>query len=80
LSVEALKSFFDVAAVVLLFLTFVAGAGVLITGSVINGRQAKQLQQFDVDLTKAKTDLSEQQERAANADAQVAGLRLLAWS
>ena len=74
MSVESLKSFFDIAAVVLLFLTFLAGAGVLITGNVINERQAKQLRQFDGDMTKAKTELGKQQERAANADARVAGL------
>jgi hypothetical protein len=74
MSIEVLKSIFDYAAVVLLGLTFLAGLGVLITGNVINARQARQLQQFDVDITKAKTDLGRQQERAANADARVAGL------
>ncbi|MGA3082880.1 MAG: hypothetical protein ABSD44_16130 [Terracidiphilus sp.] len=74
MSAEALKSIFDIATVVLLFLAFLAGAGVLVTGNVINARQARQLQQFDLDITKAKTDLGKEQERAANADALVAGL------
>jgi hypothetical protein len=74
MSVEVLKSIFDIAAVVLLFLTFLAGAGVLITGNVINDRQTRQLQQLDLDITKAKTELGKQQERAANADAHVAVL------
>lgn len=69
MSVESLKSIFDIAAVALLFLTFAAGAGVLITGNIINRRQEEKLRKFDGDLTAAKTDLAIQQERAANADA-----------
>ena len=74
MSVEFWKSVFDVATVALLFLTFAAGAGVLITGNIINTRQEKQLHTFDSDLTSAKTDLAVQQERAATADSKVAGL------
>jgi hypothetical protein len=55
-------------------LTFAAGLGALITGNVINKRQEQQIRQFDSDLTEAKTELGKQQERAANADARVAGL------
>lgn len=65
MSVESLKAFFDTAAVVLLFLTFVAGAGGLITGNIVNDRQAERLRQFDQNLTTAKYDLAKQQERAA---------------
>lgn len=72
MNVEALKSFFDVITVILLFLTFLAGAGVLITGNVINREQGERLRQFDSDITHAKTDLSVQQERAAKAEAQIA--------
>jgi hypothetical protein len=71
-SVESLKAFFDIAAVVLLFLTFVAGAGVLFTGNIINNRQASQLRQFDQNLTAAKSELAKQQERAAKAEAAIA--------
>lgn len=71
MSVETWKSFFDTATVVLLFLTFLAGAGVLLSGNVINRRQAGQLKEFDAGLTKAKTDLAAQQERAANAEGQI---------
>jgi hypothetical protein len=74
MSVEAWKSFFDIAAVVLLGLTFIAGAGVLLTGNVINRRQETKLLQFEGDITRAKSDLAKQQERAANADSRVAGL------
>jgi hypothetical protein len=74
MTVEGLKIIFDWTAVILLFLTFAAGVGVLITGDVINKRQEQQLRQFDSDLTAAKSSLATQQERAANADARVAGL------
>lgn len=74
MTVEGLKTIFDWIAVILLFLTFAAGVGVLITGNIINERQGQQLRQFDKDLTEAKTELSKQQERAAGADARVAGL------
>lgn len=72
--VEGLKSLFDWAAVILLFLTFASGAGVLITGNIINKRQAAQLRQFDSDLTGAKTKLGEQQERAADAEKALKGV------
>jgi len=71
-SVEAWKSFFDAATVILLFLTFLAGAGVLLTGNVINRRQESKLHQFDKDLTIAKTGLAKQQERAATAEGLIA--------
>jgi hypothetical protein len=74
MTVEGLKIVFDWTAVILLFLTFAAGVGVLITGNIINERQQQQLRQFDKDLTGAKTEVGKQQERAANADARVAGL------
>jgi len=74
MTVEGLKTAFDWMAVILLFLTFAAGAGVLITGNIINRRQEDKLRTFDSDLTSAKSALAKQQERAANADARVAGL------
>jgi hypothetical protein len=40
--IESLKSFFDIGTVALLFLTFAFGAGVLITGNIINDPQAEQ--------------------------------------
>jgi hypothetical protein len=53
-SIEALKAFFDVATVVLLFLTFLAGTGVLLTSNVINERQAQKLRQFQINLAEAQ--------------------------
>lgn len=73
MTVEGLKTTLDWTAVILLFLTFAAGFGVLITGNIINGRQEEKLRNFDSDLTSAKLTLAVQQERAANADARVAG-------
>jgi hypothetical protein len=75
MSIEALKSFFDVGAVVLLFLAFAFGAGVLITGNVINDRQAERLRQFDKQLTDAKTKLGEQEVLAADAQKNLAGIQ-----
>jgi hypothetical protein len=72
--VEELKTIFDWAAVILLFLTFASGLGVLITGNIINKRQAVQLRDFDRGLTAAKIELGQQQVRAADADARVAGV------
>jgi hypothetical protein len=72
MSVETFKSLFDVLTVVLLGLTFLAGAGVLITGNIINQRQSEHLKVFDSDLTKAKSDLATQQERAAKAEGNIA--------
>jgi hypothetical protein len=68
MTVEGLKTAFDWAAVILLFLTFAAGSGVLVTGNIINRRQEGKLRAFDNDLTSAKMSLAKQQERAANAD------------
>jgi hypothetical protein len=67
MTVEVLKSWLDVLTVVLLGLTFFAGAGVLITGNIINRGQEEKLRRFDHDLTIAKSDLAVAVERAADA-------------
>jgi len=54
--------------VILLFLTFIFGAGALYTATQLNALQDAQLRQFDKDLTGAKTELGNQQERAAHAE------------
>lgn len=72
---ESWKSFFEIGGVILLFLTFIFGAGVVFTTNKLNERQAEQLRVFDRNLTDAKTDLGEQQERAAKADSKVAALQ-----
>jgi len=68
MSLEGWKAAFEIVGVILLGLTFLAGAGVLITSNRVNARQAERLRQFDQDLTGAKTELGKQQERAAKAE------------
>jgi hypothetical protein len=74
MSVEVWKSIFDWVTVILIALTVFSGAGALIMGDIIGKRQESRLRQFDKELTEAKKELGKQQERAANADARVAGL------
>lgn len=64
---ELWKTIFDSATVILLFLTFVAGAGALIFGNRINKKQAESLRKFDRDLTAAKTELEEEKQKTAKA-------------
>jgi hypothetical protein len=71
MSLEAWKSVFDWGGVLLLALTFVFGAGALITGGKINDLQAVKLREFDKELTDAKIELGKQQERAAQAEKQL---------
>jgi len=66
-SVESLKSLFDVGTVVLLFLTFAFGAGVLITGNIINKRQSEEIKQFKLDLKDKDVKIAEANDRAGAA-------------
>src|ERR1700728_4743595 len=75
MTVEEVKSMFDWIVVVLAGLTFVSIAVVLVTGNTINKRQAAQLREFDQGLTAAKTQLGEQQERAATAERSLLALQ-----
>jgi hypothetical protein len=61
MSLEGWKTFFETGGVILLFLTFVFGAGAVLTSQRINSKQAGELRQFAINL-------SSQQERAANAE------------
>jgi len=72
MSLESWKSFFEIGGVILLFLTFVFGAGVVLTSTRINERQTAQLREFESKLTAARTELAQQQERAAKAEADAA--------
>lgn len=78
MTVEGLKTIFDWFAIILLFLTFASGMGVLITGDIINRRQAVQLRQFDKDLTDAKIELGRQRERATKAESEIASAQVKA--
>jgi hypothetical protein len=68
MSVEAWKTLFDWATVVLIALTVVSGAGALITGNIIGKQQDERLLQFEGSLTSARTELGKQQARAAKAE------------
>jgi len=56
MTVEGMKSIFDWATVLLLFLTFAAGLGLVITGNVLSSRQEEKLRNLGSDLTTAKSD------------------------
>jgi hypothetical protein len=56
-SLEWWKNAFEIGGVILLLLTFIAGAGVLWFSKRVNAVQAEQLRQFDERLTKAHADL-----------------------
>jgi hypothetical protein len=75
MTVEGVKTVFDWIVVVLAGLTFVSIAVVLVTGSIINRRQAAQLREFEQGLTAAKTELGKQQERAATAERNLLALQ-----
>ncbi len=74
-SVEVWKAIFDWVAVVLVGLTFFVGAGALVTGSILNDRQAEQIRTLDKNLTDAKTDLEKQRERTAGLEADAANAK-----
>ncbi len=78
MSLELWKSIFEYGGVILLFLTFVFGAGVVIATNRINERQAGELRDFNKKLTDAQTELEKQKERASIADGKVAGLQTAA--
>ena len=74
-SLEFWKNLFEISGVILLLLTFIAGAGVLWFSRKLNAVQAGQLRQFDSDLTDAKAELVKQQERAIEAERSLLELR-----
>ncbi len=79
-SLEWWKNVFEISGVVLLLLTFIAGAGLFLFSRRLNAIQAEQLRQFDIDLTNAKTELGKQQERAADAELAAAEAKRIAGS
>ena len=72
---ESWKTFFEIGGVILLFLTFLFGAGALFFSTRINAQQTAQLRDFDKQLTEAKTGLLVQQERAAKAEKDLLNLQ-----
>lgn len=71
MSVELWKQIFDWASVVLVGLTFIAGAGALITGKILSDRQEERARQFGLDLTAARNELVIQQGRAATVETEL---------
>jgi hypothetical protein len=74
-SLEFWKNAFEIAGVVLLLLTFIAGAGVLGFSRKLNLVQADKVRQFDKGLTDAKIDLGKQQERAGELESENLSLK-----
>jgi hypothetical protein len=68
MTLETLKTVFEVGGLVLILFTFLFGGGAWYTTRELNKQQEAQLRKFDRDLTEAKTELSRQQERAARAE------------
>jgi hypothetical protein len=66
--VELWKEIFDWLAVAFVGLTFIVGAGALITGKIISDRQEEKIREFDKKLTDAK-------EHAANLELEAVSLR-----
>jgi hypothetical protein len=71
-SAEFWKSLFEIAGVILLGATFVAGLGFWYFGGKVSEFQEERLRTFDKDLTTAKGELSIQEQRAAGAEKQLA--------
>ena len=67
MSAEALKSFFDWGTVVLVGLTFIFGAGALITGNKISKRQDKELADFKLKAANAERAAGEANQNAGEA-------------
>ena len=76
MSVEGLKSVFDIGTVVAAFLVFMFGAGVLITGNIINKRQAEQLRQFTNDLKDKDVKIAQADLARAKIEESIAWRRL----
>lgn len=65
MSLDAGKTFFEIGGVILLFLTFVFGVGVLLTGNQINARQAKELREFQLKLEGEQQRTADAQQKAS---------------
>jgi hypothetical protein len=72
MSLEGLKQIFEIGGVILLFLTFIFGAGALYTASRLNVEKDAQLRQFDKDLTDNKGKVAGLEQDVANAKAEMA--------
>jgi hypothetical protein len=69
MDVDFWNGVFQWGGIVLLALTFLVGAGALLTGGRINARQTERLLTLETDRDTARAELAKQQrERAANAE------------
>src|SRR5690348_5464939 len=68
MTAESWKTVFEIIGIVLLGLTFLDGGMVWFLSRRVNQQQATELRAFQHDLTEAKTELGQQQERAAEAE------------
>jgi hypothetical protein len=69
LSVDSWKIFFDWVSVVLIALTVVSGAGAVITGRIINDRQAREVAILQKEAVDAKTNYAGLEKEATEAKA-----------
>jgi hypothetical protein len=67
MTLEGLKAVFEIGGVILLFLTFICGAGALYTSSVINRRQSAELRDFQLRIEAEQQKTAAAQEGAAKA-------------
>src|SRR5882762_806953 len=67
MSVELWKTIFDWATVALAAFTFVALAGAVFTGNILNERQAKELRDFQLKVETEQQKTARAQEQAADA-------------
>ena len=65
---ETAKTACEWIGVILILLSFLSGFGALFASRRIDAAQKARLEQFDKELTAAKTELASQQERAAEAE------------
>jgi hypothetical protein len=75
MDVEWWKSLFEIGGVVLLFLTFAFGAGFMLTGKVVNERQAEKLRKYDTDNLALRGQVAALEIQAADSSKGVAGLQ-----
>lgn len=71
MSLESWKSIFDWATIIFIALTVITGAGALITGDKLGKRQEEKSHNFQLKLTEAQRELSEQQAKTLNLQKQV---------
>ncbi len=65
MSLESWESFFEIGGLILLFLTFVFGAGALFTASRLNAIQAKELSQLRLKVAEASDRATKNEQEAA---------------